>query len=223
MKVTTDACLFGAWAAGIIEKQSPEHILDIGTGTGLLGLMIAQKNPRSEIDCIETNPEAAAQAGENAEASPWKNNIRVFHADARAFQYPRRYNIIISNPPFYENELKSSDTRKNIAHHDDGLLLSELMEIIQLHLAEGGKFYLLLPFKRKKEIEESFTQKGFYISRAVYVRQSVHHDYFRILLEGMIKTSESAETAVTELSITGTSKEYTPAFTALLKDYYLNL
>jgi tRNA1Val (adenine37-N6)-methyltransferase len=131
MKVTTDACLFGAWVAKEInnEKILINNYLDIGTGTGLLSLMIAQKNSSVKIDSIEIDKEAAEQALENVNASSWKERINVIHADAKDFAFTKKYDLIVSNPPFYENELKSPDEKKNMAHHG-GLSLDKLIQAI---------------------------------------------------------------------------------------------
>jgi tRNA1Val (adenine37-N6)-methyltransferase len=123
MKVTTDACLFGAWVAKEVggQKSEVETILDIGTGTGLLSLMLAQKT-NATIDSVEIDEAAAEQAQENANASLWKDRIFVMPGDAKdmAYTFCKNFDIIISNPPFYENELTSSDHQKNLAHHHRG-------------------------------------------------------------------------------------------------------
>jgi len=102
MKVTTDACLFGAWVADDIKSKvdQPQHALDIGAGTGLLSLMIAQKNPALFIDAIEIDPGAATQANENILSSPWRNRLKIIEGDIRNFPTDYSYDILISNPPF---------------------------------------------------------------------------------------------------------------------------
>ena len=109
MKVTTDACLFGAWVSKEMqnEKWKIENVLDIGTGTGLLSFMYAQKHHSSIIDSIEIDKEAFEQAKENAAASPFSVQINVIHGDAKAFSFSKKYDLIISNPPFYEKEIIS--------------------------------------------------------------------------------------------------------------------
>ena len=218
MKVTTDACLFGAWVAGEIEsgKLKVESCLDIGTGTGLLALILAQKI-NVEIDCIEIDKEAAQQAKENADTSPWKERINVINADVKIFHFKQKYDLIISNPPFYEKEIRSSKDNKNIAHHSDELKLDELLGIIKSDLSSAGSFYLLLPYKRNEEIKKLFKDHQLHIEKIVFVRQSTKHDYFRIMLKGKLNQEEKEATEFDEISITDNN------FAALLKDYYLNL
>src|SRR3954454_12954512 len=121
MKVTTDACLFGAWIAEEDKSGSlpgtVKTVLDIGAGTGLLSLMYSQKNPSSNIDAIEIDEDAYAQSKENVEASPFAERINLIHDDVKRFTFSKKYDCIISNPPFYEKEIRSGNEKKNIAHH----------------------------------------------------------------------------------------------------------
>lgn len=230
MKVTTDSCLFGAWAAGKVESRKWQvesgeigSLLDIGTGSGLLALMVAQRNQDLMIDAIELDKEAAEQAIENVDSSLWKDSIGIIQADAKHYSFPRKYDWIISNPPFYENELKSEKIKKNIAHHNAGLMLDDLLKIIKTNLSEDGMFYLLLPFKRNDEIRDLFHKYELAINEIVFVRQSVNHHYFRILLAGSHTKRMPLETTINEISIAGDQQQYTDEFTVLLKEYYLNL
>lgn len=227
MKVTTDACLFGAWTASMIVKHQMEkidyRILDIGAGTGLLGLMIAQQS-RATIDSIELDPATAAEAEANYAASPWKDRLSVTAGDARqlAPAISKKYDAIISNPPFYENELMGSDSRRNQAHHDGGLRLTELFGIITRLLQSSGHFYVLVPYKRLLEIPAMMERNGLVLTKWVLVRQTTGHGFFRIMLEGR-KIGEDVEkfTAV-EMAIKN-GNDYTPGFVELLKNYYLYL
>ncbi|MGZ8559691.1 MAG: tRNA1(Val) (adenine(37)-N6)-methyltransferase [Chitinophagaceae bacterium] len=229
MKVTTDSCLFGAWAAEKIclssspgSKPEVRTILDIGAGTGLLSLMIAQQC-NATIDAIEVDKETYEQAIENIEASPWANRINITHSDANEFFNAVQYDVIVSNPPFYENELKSGNTKKNKAHHDEGLQLNDLLTIIHRNLKPGGKFYLLLPFKRNDEIENAFVKKKLSISHKTLVRQTTQHPYIRIMISGKHQTEINVNVIITELTLKNEENEYTPGFIRLLKDYYLYL
>ena len=226
MKVTTDACLFGAWAARKINNEELiiNNCLDIGAGTGLLALMLAQKI-NARIDCIEIDRDAAKQASENVEASPWQARIAVTHGDVKnaVETFSKKFDVIISNPPFYEKELRSTSDNKNIAHHSEHLTLDELLDIIKNNLTPDGSFYLLLPYKRNEEIKKLFNNHQLHIVEIMLVRQSVNHDYFRIMLKGKINNKDNKQTELNEMSITNDKQQYTAEFVNLLKDYYLYL
>lgn len=223
MKVTTDACLFGAWVAQESEKSKAENILDIGTGTGLLSLMLVQKNNSFHVDAIEIDKLAAEQANENINASPWNDRINIIEADIRSFSFQKKYDLIISNPPFYEKEIRSESERKNIAHHSNQLSLDELLSAIKENLSATGNFFLLLPYKRNEEIRKLFSDHLLAISKTLFIRQSVKHDYFRIIINGKAGLHEKMETGFNEMSIWDDQQQYTPEFAGLLKDYYLFL
>lgn len=221
MKVTTDACLFGAWTANEIQnsKAKIQNTLEIGCGTGLLSLMMAQKN-NIHIDAIEINKEATEQAKENIAVSLWGDRITVINEDILKWTTSKKYDCIVSNPPFYETELKSPKHTKNIAHHNEGLKLNELFNFIKNHLSENGVFYLLLPEKRKAELEDLLKQYHFYLHTQIEVTQTINHTPFRV----MIKAGNKKQDAVAkEMAIKNNSNEYTPEFIELLKDYYLHL
>jgi tRNA1Val (adenine37-N6)-methyltransferase len=224
MKVTTDACLFGAWVAE--EARSRESgvrsSLDIGTGTGLLALMLAQKNFETNILAIEIDKDAAEQAANNIDSSLWKDQVDILEANVKEFSFPQKFDLIISNPPFYEKELRSDTDKKNIAHHSENLTLKELLNIIKNNLNQDGNFFLLLPYKRNDEIKRLFKDHELHVSKMILVRQSVKHDYFRIFVKGNLN-AEQKETEFYEISIWDEQQQYTNEFVRLLKDYYLHL
>ena len=224
MKVTTDGCLFGAWIAQKIKSGNagPRKLLDIGTGTGLLSMLLAQENNLA-IDAVEIDKDAFEQATENVRASPWNGTIKVFHADAMNFEASDQYDIIISNPPFYEKEWKGDDLKKNLAHHNDGLLFPGLLQIVKKNLKPDGRFFLLLPFKRNEEIKKLFVENELAIQQLTLARQSINHAYFRILLEGKLKRATPNETMIDEISIKDDNDQYTQEFIHLLNVYYLHL
>ena len=225
MKVTTDACLFGAWVAEEInnEELKISNCLDIGTGTGLLALMIAQKNSGMKIDAIEIDKNAAEQAKINVGSSPWEEQINIIQDDVKEFSFEKEFDLIISNPPFYENEIRSATDSKNVAHHSENLTLKELLAIIKDNLSNAGSFFLLLPYKRNEEIIKLLKDHELNISKILFVRQSVKHNYFRIMLKGKLSDQENIETEFNEMSIWDDSQQYTDEFKQLLKDYYLHL
>lgn len=224
MKVTTDACLFGAWVAGEINNEELiiNNLLDVGTGTGLLSLMIVQKTGFS-IDAIEIENGSFEQGKENIESSPWNDRINIFYEDAKKFRPSHHYDVIISNPPFYENELKSEDEKRNIALHGNELTFEDLLKTIDSNLSSDGTFFILLPYKRQDEIRKIFQKYQFSLSKMIFVRQSIKHDYFRMMIMGKKKSTEPIETAFDEISIWDEKQQYTKQFTELLKDYYLYL
>lgn len=224
MKVTTDSCLFGAWTAETIDKEQlamgKERFLDIGTGTGLLSLMVAQKN-EALIDAVEIDAAAAVQAAENVSSSPWSGIIQIFQENVLKWQPETKYDIIFSNPPFYEKEIRSEKVEKNIAHHSDGLKLEELLSFIKLHLKEDGTFFLLLPAKRKTELTSLFQKQGLFAEKLVMVQQTLRHQPFRLMLQGRCR--KRAEASESRIAIKDNENAYTPEFIALLHPYYLNL
>lgn len=222
MKVTTDACLFGAWAAAQMQKEKKRflHLLDIGAGTGLLSLMAAQKN-NSEIDAVEIDSSAAQQARDNFAQSPWPQRLHLLEGDITQMALLKTYDSIICNPPFYEKELTSPSATRNIAHHSYHLKLEQLFEIIYKSLNENGIFFLLLPYKRKAEAEQLLQQQQLHVHTLVEVHPSVAHQPFRLLLKGSKK--EPSQKEKERFYIKDEAGQYTPPFVQLLKDYYLYL
>lgn len=221
MKVTTDACLFGAWCAEEIKNLNSKNknLLDIGTGTGLLSLMIAQQN-QVKINSVEIDEDAVGQAAENCSLSKFKDIINVIHSDILLHEGVG-YDYIISNPPFYENDLQSSIEVKNIAHHSSNLNWEDLFAILQSKITENGVFFLLLPVKRIKDIENLLNRNQLFINKQVFVQQTFNHQPFRVMMMGSRK--RTVPLTEYEIVIMNDKNQYTPEFTRLLKDYYLNL
>lgn len=221
MKVCTDSCLFGAWVADKMERKciNARNILDIGSGTGLLSLMIAQKFSGT-IDAIEINESAYLQTKENFIKSPWNARLRSIYGDVKSWNNPVKYDFIVSNPPFFENDLISPDQNKNEAKHRTSLSLKALLESIKNNLIVHGNFALLLPYHRIQYFKDLAREKYVYLSEELMIKQTPNHSYFRgILLFGTKHTS----TVSNELIIKDTHGNYTQSFQILLKDYYLNL
>ncbi|HMO62695.1 MAG TPA: methyltransferase [Ferruginibacter sp.] len=220
MKVCTDACLFGAWLAAEISNTPLQRILDIGTGTGLLSLMLAQKN-NARIDAVEKDTPAARQAAQNFEASAWKNRLHIFNEDIRAYQCNSPYQLVISNPPFFEADLKSSNQSKNDAKHDTALTLDALLSTANKVLAGDGVLAVLLPWQRSSFCIASASGTGLQLSHHLQVRQTVQHGFFRSIL--LFSKLMPVQVQIKEMSIKDGIGNYTPEFTSLLKDYYLYL
>ena len=234
LKVSTDSCLFGAWIAEEVRNKkyevrsgfntltthySPLTILDIGAGTGLLMLMLAQKS-EALIDGIEIDEPSYQQATQNIEASPWKERLNLFHADVKQFNFSKKYDLIISNPPFYEGDLKSVAANRNVAMHDEGLKLDELIGIVDNNLTENGRFAVLLPFTRAERMIEKGKLTELHLLKHVQVKQTVKHGYFRSIL---LFSRREKQPIVDDFSIKDENNQYTNEFVNLLKDYYLYL
>lgn len=220
MKVCTDACLFGAWVVDNLDMPSLKNILDIGTGTGLLSLMLAQYS-KASIDAVEINPMAVEQAGSNFKESKWEDQLHV-HATS-IIEYvqtsEKQFDLIISNPPFFEQQLKSKDTLRNIAMHSANLTLSELARCIVQLLTNSGKAAILLPWNRLEEWRGIAEKIGLFCIKETSVKQSTSHDNFRVMILMQKNASNSCSDIISIKDGNGYSKE----FSKLLAPYYLAL
>ncbi|WP_460557232.1 tRNA1(Val) (adenine(37)-N6)-methyltransferase [Ferruginibacter profundus] len=222
MKVCTDACLFGAYIAEELQRTATgtvKNILDIGTGTGLLSLMLAQKSG-SDIDTVEIDSNAFEQAKENIAQTSFNQKIKIFNTDMRHFAAAKKYDYIISNPPFFEADLRSGDEMKNAAKHDTTLTYVELLRAIEKNLSGAGVFAVLLPYHRSNYFEAESVKLNFHLCKKILVKQTPEHDYFRAIL---IFSGKPAIFSRSEISIKDDEGKYSIAFTSLLKDYYLYL
>jgi tRNA1Val (adenine37-N6)-methyltransferase len=222
MKVCTDACLFGAWLAQQIQMLALPHktLLDVGTGTGLLGLQIAQACSMASITAIEIDPAAATQANDNFEHSPFTARLTAIQADITVWQPTALFDGVFSNPPFYENDLTSTSTTKNVAHHSTALTLQQLFGTIASYSQQPNWLALLLPYKRHAEAIELAEALNWHLVANMLVQQTPQHNYFRTML--LWRSNSAVPANLTTLAIQDKGK-YTPAFSALLQPYYLNL
>jgi tRNA1Val (adenine37-N6)-methyltransferase len=216
MKVTTDACLFGAWCAAQLAGRSGGRALDIGTGTGLLSLMIAQQ-ASLHIDAVEIDSDAAIQAAENRTASGFEN-ISILQGDLLQLDLPQ-YDIIFSNPPFYEKEIPSAKEAQRTAHHGDGLRWTALFGFLATHLKPDGTVYLLLPYKRRNDLDLLLRRHAFHLYREVIVQPTALAQPSRLMLAfGLEERSTERESIVI-----ANESGYTARFIELLQPYYLYL
>lgn len=223
MKVTTDACLFGAWVARLLAADENAHtVLDAGAGTGLLSLMLAQQC-EAAIDAVELEAGAAAQAEQNFVASPWSPRLRLLAGDVldSGLELANKYDVVVSNPPFYENDLPSPSADRRMAHHDDSLPLPALLGRVRELLSEKGTFYLLLPARREAGLMALLPGFDWRVDRLCRVRAADHLAPFRIMLA--LSTEPGLAAITEEIVIRPDGKNYSPAFVELLKPYYLHL
>ncbi|MEO6948213.1 MAG: methyltransferase [Ginsengibacter sp.] len=221
MKVCTDSCLFGAWVAKILEEKqiAPNMILDIGTGTGLLSLMLAQKT-NATIDAVEINKLSFDEAEANFAESQWSSRLQVYHSDLKDYQTDTKYDLIISNPPFFENDLISINSGKNFAKHHAGLTLVNLLAAVTKLIAFKGYFAVLLPYHRIDNFINSAKECGLFLQGKMLVKQTPNHPFFR----GMVFLGrDNNKVTQKTMTIKNTEQEYSNDFISLLGDYYLKL
>lgn len=219
MKVGTDGVLLGAWAP----VTQVDTILDIGTGSGLLALMLAQRTPETSlIDAVELDTAATQQAQENVQASPWASRITVHQADIRHWAPPvnRRYSLIVSNPPFFEQGSACSSAERAQARYTTTLSYPALLSCAQQWITDQGLFCLILPAMTADEFITQANQLGWQLRLRTDVAGKEHRPSQRVLLGLSLQPGTLTHT---ELAIRGADNLYSPAHRQLTRDFYLYL
>ena len=219
MKVGTDGVLLGAWCP---IDNNPFSILDIGAGTGILSLILAQRSNAFQIDAIEIDEDAYEQCVENFESSPWGDRWFCFHAGLDEFmEEPEdEYDLIISNPPFYTEDYKTENEQRDLARFSDALPFEDLVEAANLLLSENGIFAVIIPFKEEEKfiaLAKDFELHPFKITR---VKGTPTTEIKRSLL-AFSKTQK--QTLIDELIIETARHQYTEEYIDLTKDFYLKM
>ncbi|MES2762368.1 MAG: methyltransferase [Bacteroidota bacterium] len=218
MKVGTDAVLLGAW----ILPNGSKHILDIGTGTGVIALMLAQKTI-AHIDAIDIDEHACLQATQNVQESRFPDRISVKHVSLQDYSKTANimYDLIVTNPPYFEQSLKSSDEQRSHARHADVLPFEELLDGVLKLLNEKGKFCLILPTLEAERFRALAEKKGLHLSKLLRVKSRVDkHTDKRHLMQFEVKPTEFSEkTIAIEEEV---RHQYTDDYKDLTKDYYTN-
>lgn len=216
LKVGTDGVLFGAW----VDYNGAHRILDIGTGTGVLALIAAQRNATATIDAVEIDDAAAEQAAENAAASPWSDRVRVHRMDVRRMNAGQPFDLVICNPPYYAGYSTATDERMGLAKHSDELLFPALVAAVDHLLAKTGRFAVIIPLNREQELITLTAKVGLKPTRRCVVKYVAHRPAKRVLLE-LSKLGEVLHQE--ELTIENTDPfDYTPEYRALISDLMLN-
>lgn len=216
MKVTTDGCLFGA----LIDADQEGPILDIGTGTGLLSLMLAQRT-KAIIDAIEIDADVAKQASENMAASSWSVRLVAHQTSLQNFEPKKKYKQIISNPPFFKGNSPSSSKKRNIAIHSDLLPMGNLLERSLNLLDQNGSLWLMYPPHEMSIFIDKAVDKGLYLQKQTLVTNRPGEIPIRSVCS--FAQIQPLSPIKTKLSIRRENNEYTEEFKVLLKDYYLHL
>lgn len=218
MKVCTDSCLFGAWVAEQFKNKDIQNVLDIGSGTGLLSLMLAQKMS-ARFDAVEINDGAYNQTKNNFNSSRWKERLNTYHEDIRQFKSAHKYDMVICNPPFYQRSLMSPHKNINEARHDVSLLPNDLLYCVQNLMTRAGYFAVLLPYYITDKFIRSANQHDLFLEYLIKVKNSADAAYIR----SMAIFSRANKTVASNDIAIKNGNGYTEAFKVFLKDYYLAL
>ena len=218
MKVGTDGILVGVWT----NVSNSLSVLDIGTGSGLIALMLCQRSRQLNIDAIDIDLDAATQATENIMASPFSNQINVIHSCLQSYTDSclKKYDLIVSNPPFFADSLKSPIPKRSIARHTETLQIDDLLFYSSRLLNENGRISLIYPFDYKVQIAQLALSNSLHITRLTNVHPTPSSKAKRILIE---LSKKECETETNDLTIEKERHRYTEEFTALVRDFYLKL
>ncbi|MBQ0787639.1 MAG: methyltransferase [Oceanihabitans sp.] len=219
MKIGTDGVLLGAWTS---VKQNPFAILDIGAGTGVLSLILAQRSQAEVIDAMEIDEHAYEQCVDNFENAPWADRLFCYHAALEEFteEIEDKYDLIISNPPFYSEDFKTENAQRDLARFQDAMPFSHLVESVASLLIEDGIFSVIIPFKEEAVFIELASKVQLFPNRILHVKGSPTSEIKRSLLEFSFRESEIKKE---ELIIETTRHQYTEDYIHLTKDFYLKM
>ncbi|TDO83620.1 tRNA1Val (adenine37-N6)-methyltransferase [Flavobacterium chryseum] len=218
MKVGTDGVLLGAWAP---IHHNPFSILDIGAGTGIIALMLAQRTHAEQIDALEIDEDAYEQAVGNFESSPWSDRLFCFHAGLDEFidEPEDEYDLIVSNPPFYSEDYKTENEQRDLARFQDAMPFEELVEAADLFLSENGIFAVILPYKEEENFIVLANEFELYPIKITRVKGTPNSSIKRSLLA--FSRNENTEIEIDELTIEIDRHVYTPEYIELTKEFYL--
>ena len=216
MKVGTDGCLLGAWA----DIASCKRVLDVGCGSGLISIMIAQRS-NAFITGVEIDTDAAQQAAENVSRTHWSERIRIVNSDILAHSPIELYDAIVSNPPFFCNSLKNKETKRTIARHNDTLSCSSLLQYAKNTLVPKGTLSVVIPYEQMNEWCDEGLFKGLSTKRITVVRTLPYKPIKRVMLEFINAAYPAPE--IKELTIENKPGEYSDDFKDIFRDFYLKI
>ncbi|MGL5082975.1 MAG: tRNA1(Val) (adenine(37)-N6)-methyltransferase [Microcoleaceae cyanobacterium] len=223
MKVGTDSVLLGAW----VEIANAQKILDIGTGTGLIALMLAQRS-EAQIDAVEIDSEACQQARENVAKSYWHSRIQIHCGSIQAYAETcqTRYELLVTNPPFFENVFKANHPARRVARHNDQLQPDELLQVAKKLLTAHGRLAVIYPNSTAQYVQEKSQEFGLSCIRKLLMKPLPSNPIKRILMEfSFLETPPHKNFQETSITIRSSQQNnppiYTDEFIALTQDFYL--
>jgi len=221
MKIGTDGVLLGAWTN---TNQYPNTILDIGAGTGVIALMLAQRCDAPTIDALELDENAHEQAVENFENSPWGDRLFCYHAHLYEFalEIDDTYDLIVVNPPFYEEDYKTPEAARNRARFEDAMPFDLLVGAVAKLLSTNGQFNIIIPHKREADFISLSAKANLHPTHLTRVRGNTNADIKRSMIR-FVFNAPSDQPNIDELIIEHERHQYTEAYQALVKDFYLKM
>ena len=219
MKIGTDGVLLGAWVS---LENKPQRILDIGAGTGIIALQLAQRCEAEIIDAVEINPDAFEQCVENFENSPWEDRLFCYYVSIQEFakESNKKQDLIITNPPFYSENSKTKNEARDTARFTNALSFKKLIEVVSNLLSEEGVFALILPKKEEEKFIALALEFGLFPKRICSVQGTVTSEIKRSLLEFSF---ERIEPRIEHLTIEISRYNYNNSYISLVTDFYLKL
>ncbi len=220
MKIGTDGVLLGAWTS---LQSKPAQILDIGAGTGIIALQLAQRSQAQLIDAVEIDNDAYEQCVNNFENSPWNDRLFCYHASLREFTQEmdeESYDLIVSNPPFYPEQYKPQDNAREVARFQEALPFEELLQCIARLLHKKGSFSTIVPFREEEKFIQIAAQYQLFVNRKCHVKGNPKAEIKRSLLQFSFQNKlPQTETLIIEKE----RHQYTEEYKNLVKEFYLKM
>ena len=214
MKINTDGVLLGA----MVQHENPKRILDIGTGTGVIALMLAQRFSQAEVHAVEIDEQASATAGRNFQNSVFNQRLINSHISVEQYKNADKFDLVVSNPPFFVNDYKNAEPKKEIARHASDTFFEELIKKVNSLLNENGCFWFVLPIKQAEELTKRGEAFGLFLQKLVRLHSDAAKPEFRRIV---CLGREQFDLIEEDFMIYESEKKYTKAYEVLLKDFFL--
>ncbi|GAB3231926.1 methyltransferase [Algoriphagus aestuariicola] len=214
MKLSTDAILLGSLA----KAENPTKILDIGTGTGVIALMLAQRFPDAQVTAVEIDPDAAEQAAENFSGSAFAGRLSLIQARVQDFATKDKFDLIVSNPPYFADHLKSPDSKRNRALHTDELSFEELVVKVSSLLSREGKFWAILPPRQMRDLQILAENSGLRLGQRTQVRDTPDKLFYREICSFSQHEEDCTEEIIT---LKNADRSYSTYYSSLLSGFLL--
>lgn len=222
MPISTDACVLGSMVS---VQQAPAKILDIGTGSGVLSLMMAQKFENAKITALDINEDAITQAQLNFADSIFANRCEAIYGDVVSIVLDTKFDFIICNPPYFKNSLQATSSNINIAKHSTALTLNQLAIAIKNLLSKKGNFSIIIPHPRVNEFMDIATENELFINEVIHMQHNKNKSFTTSIINGSLSTnaSNNSKTQTNYFTLKNTNDTYTEQAVIALQPFYLNL